>query len=223
MTLLRRTLFLWTLILSACSPVIPASQAVSQTDLPTMPATSVSNATTQEIPALKTPPIPKIAETLQTPHIDQPPGGAASSPVTNPQDCGYQWAYQDLPGLSRNFLQSIQTLQPGTQARAFGFGENCIHADGSATFLPMETDFNVTIQAIDLADEAALGEWIVKVMQIIEDIPSEQIIGPRPGRVTIEFEANDENKVISFYIDQYRGLPEGLSFQQIFQALQTPQ
>ena len=96
------------------------------------------------------------------------------------QNCGYQWAYQDLPELSSSFQQSIQTLQPEAQAYAFAFGENCILNDGTvARFIPMETDFNITIPVGDAATEEDMGEWIVKIMQVIEAIPAEQIVGPR--------------------------------------------
>jgi hypothetical protein len=128
-----------------------------------------------------------------------------------------------MPDLSSRFLQSIQALQPGAQANAFAFGENCVHADGSTTFLPMETDFNLTLQVSDLANEADLGEWIVKVMQIIENIPPGQISGPRPGRVSISFEVNGEKGGVTFYIGQYRTLQAGLGNAEIYQTLKNSQ
>ncbi len=87
----------------------------------------------------------------------------------------------------------------------------------------METDFNVTLQASDLSDETALGEWIVKTMQVIEDIPPDQIVGPRPGRVGILFESNDQRQGVTFYIDQYKRLPSGLSPADVYQALKSLQ
>lgn len=151
----------------------------------------------------------------------------APPPTTRPTDlppCGYQWAYQDLPELSSTFQQSLQTLHPEAQGTAFAFGENCMLADGSVgTFLPMETDFNVTLQVSDLTNESELGEWIVKLMQVISAIPPEQILGPRPGRVSLGFQSGGESKNISFYINQYQGLPAGLSNAEIFQQLQIPQ
>jgi hypothetical protein len=170
-------------------------------------------------------PDPKPLETLATPHIEQPPNPdvqTTSSPL-DPGQCGYQWAYQDLPELSNSFQQSIQTLQPDAQANAFAFGENCVRADGSATFIPMETDFNVTLQVSDLTNPSALGEWVVKVMEVITAIPSEQIIGPRPGRVSLIFKSGSEQQGINFYINQFQALPSGLSNAEIFQALQTSQ
>lgn len=87
----------------------------------------------------------------------------------------------------------------------------------------METDFNVTLQVNDLSDVSALGGWIVNVMQIVQSVPTDQIVGPRPGRVSLLFQSNNEQKGVSFYIDQYRGLPSGLNNAEIYQRLQTPQ
>ena len=87
----------------------------------------------------------------------------------------------------------------------------------------METDFNVTLQVTDLSNESNLGEWIVKVMQVIEGIPTEQIVGPRPGRVSILFQANAEKEAVTFYINQYHDLSAGLSNAEIYQALKNLQ
>jgi hypothetical protein len=86
----------------------------------------------------------------------------------------------------------------------------------------METDFNVTLQVNDVSDESVLGEWIVKTMEVIENIPAEQIVGPRPGRVSIAYQSGSDQKIINFYINQYQDLPSGLSNSEIFQALQVP-
>ena len=160
------------------------------------------------------------------PLTQTPPTLPATEPPTSSSsigNCGYQWAQQDLPELSAEFQQAIQGLRPEAQASAFAFGEDCVYADGHADFSAMETDFKVTFQIRDLSNEADLGEWIVKVMQVVENIPREKIVGPRPGRVSIGFQAGSEQKFVNFYIDQYQTLPSGLSNSEIYQALQTPQ
>jgi len=87
----------------------------------------------------------------------------------------------------------------------------------------METDFNITIPVNDLSDETALGAWIVKVMQVIQNIPPDQIIGPRPGRVGILFESNGKRQGVTFYIDQYQTLASGLSPAEIYQTIKSSQ
>jgi len=202
-----------TLILCACSTSVASPQPTppAPTDTPlAFPSTAI--------------PDPTLIATLSTPHIDQPPGDNITAAPPNPQDCGYQWANQDLPELSASFQSSIQALQPEAQANTYAFGENCLHEDGSVGgFSAMETDFNITLQVTDLTNESDLGEWIVKVMQVIESIPQDQIVGPQPGRVSMIFQSNGDQEVVNFYINQYQGLPAGLSNSEIYEALQIPQ
>jgi len=220
----------WTLILSACSSSAPSPEAAPPMTAYDTPTTGMSAVSTIESPppevipvsTTEVVPLPKLAATLSTPHIDQGPEGLVTAAPTYPRDCGYQWAQHTLPELSSQFLQSMQALQPDIQAGAFAFGEDCIYADGTSTFVPMETDFNVTIPVSDTT-EAALGEWIVKIMQVIEVIPPDQILGPRPGRVAITFDANGQRQGVTFYIDQYQALPTGLSPTEIYQALKPSQ
>jgi hypothetical protein len=212
------TLLLWTLILCACSAGRFSPEASSRhpvTDTPSPAAIPVS--TTQVFP------LTKLVATLATPHIDQSPDGAITTAPPTFEGCAYMWAYKDMPELSSSFQQSIQTLQPEAQANAYTFGEDCIHTDGSVTFLAKETDFNITLQVDDLSNESDLGEWIVKIMQVIETIPPDQIVGPRPGRVSLEFRSSNDQMFVNFYVNQYQSLPFGLSNAEIYQALQAPQ
>ena len=224
-------LLLLPLILSACSPGGPSPITIPSPPTVEPPASIIPSALTGgaqtevviPVPTTEVPPLPKLIATISTPHVDQGPDSPFTVAPSNPQDCGYQWAYQDLPELSSDFLQSIQSIQTKAQARAYAFGEDCVHADGSRIFLPMETDFEVTLPASDLTDEAALGEWIVKVMQVIENIPPARILGPRPGRVSLLFESSGERTGVNFYIDQYRALPAGLSIAEMYQTLKNRQ
>jgi hypothetical protein len=206
-----RGFLFWTILLSACSTGVASPQPVPPTasDV-TFPTTAAPN--------------PTLIATLSTPHIDQGPDGNIAVTAPESQNCGYQWANQDLPELSSSFQTSIQALQPEAQANAYAFGENCILADGTiGGFSAMETDFNVTLQVNDLTNESELGEWIVKVMQVIENIPSDQIVGPQPGRVSMMFQSNGDQQILNFYVNQYQALPSGLSNSEIYHALRVPQ
>jgi hypothetical protein len=169
-----RAVLLLTLILCACSSSGPSPEAVRPTD--------TVNASTAEVL-----PLPTVIAAGRTPQVDQGPDETITEVSARPQDCGYQWAYQDLPELSGSFQASIQALQPEAQAGLFAFGEDCVRNDGSKSFIPMETDFNATLQVVDLSNESDLGEWVVKVMQVVENIPSEQIVGPMGSGVGSPF------------------------------------
>ena len=225
MKLIATLLFL-ILILSACSP------AVSSAEAPPLPAATDTQAavfTTDSSPVEVIPfstrevlPRPKLIATLSTPHIDPGPDGAVPFPSPSSTGCTYQWAQQPLPELSDQFLRSVQEIQPAAQANAFAFGENCIHSDGTADFLPIETDFNISLPVGDATDAAELGGWVVEIMQAVDYLPPDQIAGPRPGRVSITF-ANGQQEELSFYIDQYRALPGGLSPAEIYRTLKSQQ
>jgi hypothetical protein len=226
-----KTLLFWTLILGACFP----NNLSPQSDLPmtgdtSTPLTRIVSPTfepTFDFPTAIQ--IPKLITTVGTPHIDQSPDGKFPNTKTltpipsSAGGCGYQWAYKDTPELSAEFQKSIQALQPEAQASAFAFGEDCVYADGNRIFHAMETDFNITLKLTNPASEAELGEWIVKIMNVILNIPKDRIMGPRPGRVSINLQTGEQNQDISFYIDQYQALPSGLSNAEIYQALKNPQ
>lgn len=212
------------LFLSACSPggltaePTPAEPAA----VPTTPVTEIP--TDVVIPIITRPVLPpdKIIATVSTPHIDQGPDGAATAVPSYPEGCGYQWTNHPLPELSASFLQSLQVLQPEAQGNAFAYGENCLGADGNIIrFIAMETDFNVTLQVNNLADPSELGEWVVKVMQVIDAIPPDQIMGPKPGLVQMFFQSNGLQEPLGFSIDQFHGLPAGLSNAEIYQTLKA--
>ena len=210
-----------TLGMGACSTNLPPTDTVP--GAPASPPYVATELTPESFPDSPTIPIPKFDSTLQTPHIDQPPNGNEATITPIYEGCAYQWAQKALPELSGEFQQAIQELQPEALANAYAFGEDCIYADGHAVFSAMETDFNITLQVSELSNEAELGEWIVKVMQMVESIPPEKIEGSRPGRVSLEFRSGSEQKFVNFYIDQYQALPDGLSTTEIYRTLQTPQ
>jgi hypothetical protein len=81
-----RLILLWAVTLSACSAI------------PATPQT-VSPATTEPPFPLPTTAVPdsRPISTLSTPHIDQGPDGVITVTPPDTQNCGYQWAYQDLP------------------------------------------------------------------------------------------------------------------------------
>jgi hypothetical protein len=226
-----KALLFWTLILGACFTNNPSPKpdlpVITDTATPLPKIVSPTFEPTFDLPTAIQ--IPKLINTVETPHIDQSPDGKFPSTETltpvpsSAGGCWYQWAYEDTPELSAEFQKSIQALQPEAQASAFAFGEDCVYADGNRIFHAMETDFNITLKVTDPASEAELGEWIIKIMDVILNIPKDRIVGPRPGRVSILLQAGEQNQGVSFYIDQYQALPSGLSYAEIYQALKIPQ
>ncbi len=147
----------------------------------------------------------------QTASITDTPTATANEP------CAFVWAYQDLPEISTNFDKAIKELQPGAKGSAKAYGENCVYADGRADFSAMETDFWVTIHAKDLKNETELGDWIIKVMKVVDTFPPSVVPGPNRGLVNFDFVLGDESlKVSSVSIDKYHTIPPNTSPAEIF-------
>jgi hypothetical protein len=71
-------------------------------------------------------------------------------------------------------------------------------------------------------DEAALGDWIFNVMQVILDLPSEEIKGPQPGRVDFDFKQPDPAELmLTVPIDKYRAEAAGLKGAALFRLFYT--
>jgi hypothetical protein len=212
------------LVLAACSAG-GLSTETSPVNTATMPAPAATEHPTDVVFPVITQPVlspSKLIATVSTPHIEQGPDGANTVVPSQPEGCGYQWAYQDMPEVSAQFAASLQALQPEAQGEVFAFGENCLQGNNRIIrFIPMETDFNVKLRVSAITDKAKLGSWIVKVMQIIDAIPPDQILGPRPGRVSMEFQSDGQQEALSFYIDQFHGLSPGLSNTEIYEALKA--
>lgn len=111
------------------------------------------------------------------------------------EGCAYTWAYQDAPELTKKLDGAVKEINSQASATATLFGEDCIYADGSSTFGVMETDFTVRLPVDDLAQHEEFGNWISNVMQIIIEIPREEIQG-KYGFVEFWFEKTDSENII---------------------------
>jgi len=138
-------------------------------------------------------------------------------------DCAFAWARQSLPGLSGDFEKALQELQPEASGYAEAYGENCLNSQGEAVrFLPMETDFHVTVLVIDLDDKQSLGEWIEQVLEVVSGFPVEETPGPQPGYVGITFDAGEEETQLWFSQQVAQAaLESGLRGEELFDALQA--
>ena len=220
MTRFIRALLFWTLILSACSTSLPSTDAIPLD--PAVPPLTEAEFTPEASLQSPTLPIPKIVQTLQTPHIDQPPNGNETIITPTYEGCGYQWAYKDLPEINEPFDEAIKIINPDAKAWATAFGEDCVYADGHTTFSAMETDFYVHLTVADLTDFESFGNWMVQVMNIVEGLPRDLIAGPNPGFVEFWFIKSDTEQIHMRVPNQrYRDEATGKSGEELFRLFYT--
>lgn len=123
-----------------------------------------------------------------------------------PGNCAYSWANYDAPELTEKVDAEVKALNSSATAKATLYGEDCIHEDGSKTFGVMETYFTVRLTVDDLSKHEEFGDWIKAVMQVVTEIPSEEIQG-KYGFVEFWFEKNNSENIvfrvsIPAYIDE---------------------
>lgn len=109
--------------------------------------------------------------------------------------CYYTWATKDAPELTTKLDAEIKVLNEEAIANVTYYGEDCIFEDGTGTFGAMETNFSVLLSVDDLSRHEEFGNWISQTMQIVTDIPREEIQG-NWGFVEFWFEKNETEKIV---------------------------
>jgi len=149
----------------------------------------------------------------------------AVPPTSSPtyESCAYMWAYHDAPGeLTEKLSSVIQAIDPQATSRASLFGEDCIYGDGHVMFTTMETDFYIRMEVDDLSDEEKLGSRIKLVMNLIDQIPREDIPG-NDGFVEFQFVAgSSESLIVRVSVRQYRDEGQGKSGAELFRMFLIP-
>lgn len=121
---------------------------------------------------------------------------STETPTLAYEGCAYTWAYQDAPELTEKLDKAVKELNLEASATATLFGEDCIYADGSSAFGAMETDFKVQLPVDDLTSYEEFGNWIKEVMQLVTEIPREELAGPMYGFVEFWFEKDELEHIV---------------------------
>jgi len=216
----KYALLFWTLVLCACSTSLPPTDTIPLN--PASPPLATTELTPETLPSASALPNPKFIQTLQTPHIDQPPNGFEATITPAYEGCGYQWAYKDMPEINEPLDEAIKIINPDAKAWATAFGEDCVYADGHATFGAMETDFYVQLAVDDLSAYESFGNWIAQAMNIVNGLPVDLIVGPKPGFVEFWFiKSEGEHIVMRVPIQKYRDEATEKNGEELFRLFYT--
>lgn len=163
-------------------------------------------------------------QTVSAPSNETVTSLTASAPPAAAQTelCGYMWAYKDAPELTTSFDSAVKALNAQASGRAELFGEDCVYADGSATFSTMETDFYTRLPVDDLSKEEEFGNWVAQVMEIVIQMPREDLPG-NYGFVEFTFAKNEAERIIfRVPIQQYINDAQGKSGAELFRLFYSP-
>ena len=154
------------------------------------------------------------------PETAQPPAGSIDEP------CGYQWASNPLPDISKEIQNMFDEAGlDNLQVVAEAFGENCIRADGTiARFLTMQTDIRMTVPVEQVQDLALLGEIAREILRLLVNIPREELAGPNDGYIGIQF-TTQTGDILSLWFPKARAveaLQRDLGGADLVEALRGP-
>jgi hypothetical protein len=176
------------------------------------------------LPQARPPAAPPITQTATATSTAEPSIVLTATPTADQSgQCAYVEARKTLPDLSKKFLESLKgAALPVTEARAEAYGENCVVADGTVLrFAAMETDFYVTLEVSDLADESAMGKQLGQVLDIIDRVPRAET-GPNPGYIGVMFKAKGQVDNLWFTQTQADNLrAQGVKEAELYRALKN--
>jgi len=136
--------------------------------------------------------LPRSIPDLGSAPVTDTPGAEASY-----TECAWTWATQSLPDLSTKLQSALESAGlTGVTATAESYGENCISDTGKVDyFATMETDFHISLVVSDLADTAALGDLLERILVVLDTFPPGTTPGPQPGYIGVRFvhEAEEVN------------------------------
>lgn len=163
----------------------------------------IQNETVTETAAIDTE-IP-ITETLA------PPSG----------NCYYVWATKDAPELTAKLDTELKALNENAIVSVTYYGEDCVYEDGRSTFGVMETDFRIRLPVDDLSKHAEFGNWISQTMQLVTEVPREEIQG-NWGYVEFWFEKTEtDNLIVRVHIQKFVEEGKGKSGLELFDLFYT--
>lgn len=144
--------------------------------------TALANAL--QTPAAPPTTIPTLVYVTVTPN-------ATSTPLSS-SVCAYVLVSKDAPDAATLVSQVYRTAGfTDVDVRAAATGENCIDTNTNSivSFSAMQTDIYLTIPVQDTADTQALGSWISRLVPVINQVPANQLPGPNPGDIGMQFKS----------------------------------
>jgi hypothetical protein len=152
----------------------------------------------------------------------------APSLTVTPADtpvCAYVEASKDAPEASSALTQAYRSADfANVDVRAEAYGENCIDTNTNrvASFSARQTDIYLSVPVQDIHDTQALGDWISRLVPVINLVPADQLPGPNPGNIAIQFTSAADTVNLWFPRQTAQGLiQKGLRGSALYEALAT--
>lgn len=114
----------------------------------------------------------------------------ATNTPSEPAACAYVLASKDAPDAAATLSQAYRSANfTNVDVRAAAYGEDCLDTNTNriARFAAKQTDIYLTVTVENAHDTQSLGNWIARLVPVIDQVPAAQLPGPNPGNIAIQF------------------------------------
>lgn len=150
--------------------------------------------------------------------LETPPGqpGIPTQEITvtpTPYDgyCSSVWASQPLPEVTTRLGQVFREVGwAEVEVQASAYGETCVDLKTNAliSFSPYQTDFYINVAVRSAEDTQVMSEWVIDILDILEDFQPGAVPGENPGKLEIEFTDGERGVLLAFSQQEGRELVE---------------
>jgi len=159
-----------------------------------------------------------------TPTVTTNPTDSPAPPTQVP--CAYAWANKTLADETAMVQDALKMAALSTvEVTVMAYGENCIDTlhNQVLSFSEMETDFYFTIPVKDTRDLNEMGNWVGKILPVVEDFPPGKVPGPNLGYCQFNFQDGTASQTIWVKINLVkRAVDNGLTGEVLYHALTAP-
>lgn len=145
------------------------------------------------------------------------------TPTAFTGECAFVWSNRTLPTTSLTINSALQAAGLNeVEAEASAYGENCVDTATNTVvrFTALQTDVYVQVQVADTSDGQALGEWVERVLRVINELPEGTLQGNNPGYLGITFISAQNSTNLWFPRSKADGLlNEGIRGSALYEAL----
>lgn len=155
-----------------------------------------------------------------------PPTHSALPPTESSVEevpCAWVWASRPSQELS---FQLQEDLESAGLTRVAGdvsnFGEDCIdpQTNKAVRFAAMQAEFNLVVEVDELDRDGVMGELLMQIIALLENVSKDGTPGPQPDKVRVEWVKDDERIYLDFDLEVgTAALERGLTGESLLDAL----
>ncbi len=139
--------------------------------------------------------------------------------------CSFVWANRAQPDISIQLKKAFRDASlPEVDVDASAYGENCLDISTNSVvyFTPTQTDLSMTVVVDDTSNTSVMGEWIIKIYGVLENLQPGTLPGSKLGNLQVQYE--DTKALVSLNFTHKQGqdaIKQGLRGTRLFDALNT--